>query len=209
MIKWRQAAMDHATLHPNDANTLLMSDFKFKLFNLDSTTDAATTDLAVSYHTAAVDYLRATHTYTLQQLLQNNPTANEAQVRYVLTIPATWVNSNSEDLRQIAIEANVVSASEPEAIHKARLAVLSEAHAASLFCEREYCATSVTQLLKGHRYTVVDLGGVTAALATYECTENGQEHCQLASESMDVCGSTILDQHMESCLKDEMFFRIL
>lgn len=199
--------MDHATLYPNDDNTLLISEFKLKLFNLDSSKEATTTaDSAISYRTAAIDYLRAIHTYTLQQFLQNNPTANEAQIRYVLTIPATWVNKDSENLRQIAIEANVVSATQPEAIQKARLAVLSEAHAASLFCEREYCATSVTQLFKGQRYAVVDLGGATADLATYECTENKQGHCQLALESMDVCGSTILDQRMGAYLRDQMFF---
>ncbi|KAF1799659.1 hypothetical protein FB192DRAFT_1285982 [Mucor lusitanicus] len=207
MIKWGQAAVDHATLYPNDDNTLLISEFKLKLFNLDSSKEATTTaDSAISYRTAAIDYLRAIHTYTLQQFLQNNPTANEAQIRYVLTIPATWVNKDSENLRQIAIEANVVSATQPEAIQKARLAVLSEAHAASLFCEREYCATSVTQLFKGQRYAVVDLGGATADLATYECTENEQGHCQLALESMDVCGSTILDQRMGAYLRDQMFF---
>ncbi|GAN09918.1 hypothetical protein MAM1_0303d09451 [Mucor ambiguus] len=206
MIKWGQAAVDHATLHPNDDKTLLVLEFKLKLFNLDSTTDATATDSVVSNRTAAIDYLRAIHTYTLQQFLQNNPTANATQVRYVLTIPATWVNKDSENMRQIAIEANVISASEPEAIQKARLAVLSEAHAASLFCEREYCTTSVTQLFKGQRYAVIDLGGATADLATYECTENEQGHCQLALESMDVCGSTILDQHMGSYLQDQVFF---
>lgn len=208
MIKWGQAAVDHATLYPDDANTLLISEFKLKLFNLDATAAAAatTTDSVVSYRTAAIDYLRAIHTYTLQQFLQNNPTANETQIRYVLTIPATWVNKDSENLRQIAIEANVISASEPEAIQRARLAILSEAHAASLFCEREYCVTPASQLLNAQRYLVIDVGGATADLATYECTENEQGHCQLALESMGVCGSIILDQHMETYLKDQVFF---
>lgn len=203
MIKWGKAAMDHATLFPNDENTLLISEFKLKLFHQQP---AELDNLLVSYRTAAIDYLHAIHTYTILQFLQNNPEANVDQVRYVLTIPAAWVQEDSEALRAIAIEAGLVSAAEDEIVQKTRISVLSEAHAASLFCEREYCNTSATRFFEGQRYLVCDAGGGTVDLAVFEQTTNDQGHCQLALESGGTCGSTILDQNMEIYLRDKMFF---
>jgi hypothetical protein len=191
--------VDHVTAYPNDTNNRFISQFKLKLQSISQ--KKQTEGIFNDYRTAAVDYLRAIHQYTCKQLIENNPEATYDQFRYVLTIPATWVNTDAIFMRKLAQEAGLISSTDP----KSRLVVLSEAHAASLFCEREYCVTTARTLCKGQRYLVCDAGGGTVDLATYECTDT-KEHCQLALESGDNCGSTILDQKMEMYLKDQVFF---
>lgn len=190
--------MDYTTTHPNDSNTRLISQFKLKLQGIFQNNQLQ--DVTNDYRTAAVDYLRAIHQYTCEQLIRNSPEATYDQFRYVLTVPATWVNEDATAMRQLAKEAGLISDEDKNA----RLVVLSEAHAASLFCEREYCATTQNALCKGQRYLVCDAGGGTVDLATYECTDT-KEHCQLALESGGPCGSTILDLNMKMYLKNQVF----
>lgn len=202
--------------NPNDPNVYMVDQFKLKLqdiFIQQSENIQKVGDTKI-YRTAAVDYLREINKYTCDQLIQTvNPASSSdciKKCRYVLTVPATWVNKDFSAMRDIAIEAGLINdIYDP----KERLVIINEAHAASLFCEREYCMMDYgisSKLTKGQRYLVCDAGGGTIDLATYECTgsddnsiKNG--HCQLALESGGSCGSTILDRNMETYLRDHVF----
>ena len=205
LIKWGKAASNHIITHPNDQDVFIVDNFKLKLRLLfEHPEEISTQDINV---TAAIDYLHAIHEYICEQLVQNTPQATREQFRYVLTAPATWVSRDGAVLRAIAAKAGLI-----DLIHdpQERLIIMSEAHAASLFCEKEYCVTQSGEgkLLKGHRYLVCDAGGGTVDLATHECTDvvdSKYEHCQLALESGDMCGSTVLDDNMEYYLRDKVF----
>lgn len=125
-------------------------------------------------------------------------------------------------MQTIAMKAGLIKQDGTEPLEK--LIILNEAHAAALFCEREYCITKEdgerksSKLRKGQRYLVCDAGGGTVDLSTYECTGfvnssllNNEdlfknEHCQLALESGGSCGSIILEYNMEKYLKEQVFF---
>lgn len=208
------------TTYPNDDNVILVDQFKLKLYDIfqqeRNSVKSTLQESQALYRTAAIDYLREIQKYTCTQLIRtvSPDSCSENRIRYVLTIPATWVDQDSSAMRSIAVKAGLIDAHDP----KERLIIINEAHAAALFCEREYCVTEdgrTSKLIKGQRYLLCDAGGGTIDLATYECTgsdnksENNivkNEHCQLALESGGACGSTILDQNMEKYLREQVFF---
>lgn len=199
--------------NPNDDTVVLIDQFKLKLQNLFQKGKNDLQEEDQVYRTAAIDYLREVNKYTCAQITSTvAPSFSGHSVQYVLTVPATWINQDNLALREMAVEAGLIEKLDP----KDRLLVINEAHAAALFCEREYCVTDkgTSKLFKGQRYLLCDAGGGTIDLATYECTgldykHNADtlknEHCQLALESGGNCGSTILDQNMEKYLRDEIF----
>ncbi|GAA5812330.1 hypothetical protein MFLAVUS_005781 [Mucor flavus] len=212
LLKWGKSAIDHITAAPNDPDVLLIDQFKLKLHTVFQNYRVNNTQLTQEekrYWKAAVDYLREIYIYTCDQLIQTvlPRKASERDFRFVLTVPATWVADDNACMRLIVIEAGLVKVSDPNE----RLVVINEAFAASLFCEREFCIRTdghIKKLVKGQRYLVCDAGGGTVDLATYECTDTSVEqkgHCQLALESGESCGSTILDKNMESYLRDHVF----
>lgn len=208
LLKWGKAAMNHFQANPNDPNVLLVDQFKLKLKE-EFYQQTGQTDLDI-YRTAAIDFLKEINKYTCDQLTktvgQNVSSDCKSKCRYVLTVPATWVDKDILMMRGIAIEADLIDAeNDPEE----RLIIIDEAHAASLFCKREYCMMNdgvTTKLSQGEQYMVCDAGGGTVDLATYECTGSSKiNHCQLALESGGYCGSTFLDKNMEKYLKDNVF----
>jgi molecular chaperone DnaK (HSP70) len=213
------------TAHPEDTNVVFIDKFKLKLHDLfeefreqvksQPTTEKNVSDRDYNIHLmAAIDYLRELHQYTCTQLIENEgPTATLDKFRYVLTVPATWVKKDDFSMKSIiAEEAGLITLSKDPS---EKVIILSEAHAAALFCEREYCVTqeNKSKLHKGQRYLVCDAGGGTVDLSTYECIGTDQkeqkflknEHCQLALESGGSCGSTILEHNMEKYLREQIF----
>ncbi|KAI7894377.1 uncharacterized protein EV154DRAFT_415168, partial [Mucor mucedo] len=212
LLKWGKDATNYLQTNPNDPNVVFVEQFKLNLKE-DFCQQAGREKLEI-YRTAAIDFLREINKYTCDQLNQtvdpDSSSDHTNKCRYVLTVPATWVNKDILMMRDIAIEANLIDAShDPEE----RLIIIDEAHAASLFCKREYCMMddgSTSKLSQGERYMVCDAGGGTVDLATYECTGSEHEsskisHCQLALESGGYCGSTFLDKNMERYLRDHVF----
>jgi molecular chaperone DnaK (HSP70) len=208
------------TAHPEDTNVLFIDQFKLKLhdifeqhFQQSKSKTAQNNDDDQNINVvAAIDYLREIHHYTCAQLIENeDTTAALDRFRYVLTVPATWVNRDNSAMIDIARKAGLIEYKDPSE----KLTILSEAHAAALFCEREYCVTqeNKSKLHKGQRYLVCDAGGGTVDLSTYECIGTDQkeqkllknEHCQLALESGGSCGSTILEHNMEKYLREQIF----
>ncbi|KAG2200128.1 hypothetical protein INT47_012409 [Mucor saturninus] len=213
LLKWGKAALDHMVVHPDDDTVVLVDQFKLKLQNQFQKDKANLQEEEHVYRTAAIDYLREVDKYTCDQIKSIvGPSFSKDSTRYVLTVPATWINQDNLAMQEMAIEAGLIR----EYDSKEKLLIINEAYAAALFCEREYCVTDncTSKLFKGQRYLLCDAGGGTIDLATYECTgldyrtSNDllqNEHCQLALESGGNCGSTILDQNMERYLREQVF----
>ncbi|KAI7894072.1 uncharacterized protein EV154DRAFT_415799, partial [Mucor mucedo] len=213
LLKWGKAALDHMIVHPDDDTVVLVKQFKLKLQNQFQKNKANLQEEEHVYRTAAIDYLREVDKYTCAQIKSTvGPSFSKDSTRYVLTVPATWINQDNLAMQEMAIEAGLIR----EYDSKEKLLIINEAYAAALFCEREYCVTDncTSKLFKGQRYLLCDAGGGTIDLATYECTgldyktSNDllqNEHCQLALESGGNCGSTILDQNMERYLREQVF----
>ncbi|KAG2212328.1 hypothetical protein INT47_001688 [Mucor saturninus] len=212
LLKWGKDATNYLQTNPNDPNVVFVEQFKLNLKE-DFCQQAGHEKLEI-YRIATIDFLREINKYTCDQLNQtvdpDSSSDHTNKCRYVLTVPATWVDKDILMMRDIAIKANLIDAShDPEE----RLIIIDEAHAASLFCKREYCMMddgSTSKLSQGERYMVCDAGGGTVDLATYECTGSEHEspkisHCQLALESGGYCGSTFLDKNMERYLRDHVF----
>lgn len=217
---WGKAAVDYITNNAEQVGTVFMDQFKLKLSH---SIIGEKEDALVKM--AAIDYLKEIHEYTCTQLIksvltkknmENSPSARAeimGKTRYVLTIPSTWAPDDSSIMREIALKAGLIDDSkDPEE----RLIIISEAQAASLYCEREYYNTlSSVDLRRGHRYIVCDAGGGTVDLSTFEYTEPPEYdelksvknfgHCQLALESGECCGSIFLDQSMKNYLRDTIF----
>ncbi|CAO3645005.1 unnamed protein product [Mucor hiemalis] len=215
---WGKAAIDHITKYPDEDNTVFVDQFKLKL-------SCSVNDRDTLCEKAAIDYLREIHQYTCTQLVESVYSKKPAEdvsltrteivekTRYVLTIPSTWAMDDSSIMREIAFKAGLIDDSNDP---QERLVIISEAQAASLYCEKEYYNNFTTvESKKGQRYMVCDAGGGTVDLSTFEYTEppiydelksvKNVAHCQLALEGGEFCGSIFLDQNMKNYLRDNIF----
>ena len=117
----------------------------------------------------------------------------ESDIRWCVTIPAIWDSYTADLMYQAAVEAGLPS--DPE-----RLLLAREPAAAALHC----LATGEDQLGEnGTRFMLVDAGGGTVDIASYEVRSRGQLS-QLVEPDGAKCGSEFLnDRFMELELSQE------
>ncbi|KAL6455376.1 hypothetical protein MHYP_G00361860 [Metynnis hypsauchen] len=97
---------------------------------------------------------------------------------WVLTVPAIWSSAAKQFMTEAAIEAGLVTESEPE-----RLIVALEPEAASVWCkqlpkdgfmEGDLTEAVTIEQVPGTQYMVVDCGGGTIDITVHEVVEGGR-----------------------------------
>ncbi|KAI9271860.1 hypothetical protein BDA99DRAFT_477969 [Phascolomyces articulosus] len=139
---------------------VLLSQFKLQL---DESLKRPPLENGLTPVQAVADYLSALHKHTLEELTRGFAKNYEPNTfRYCLTVPALWSDRAKQLMRQAAVEAGIISRSDPSD----RLVLISEPEAAALYCE-ETMADQV-QLQDNDRFMVCDAGGGTVDLIVFQ-----------------------------------------
>ncbi|KAI9271857.1 hypothetical protein BDA99DRAFT_433705 [Phascolomyces articulosus] len=143
-----------AMLKPHAAKqNILLSHFKL---NLDESLQRPPLQNGLSPVQVVVDYLASLHQHTLRELSRALADSYDSDTfRYCLTVPAIWSDKSKHLIRQAAIQAGLVTPSDPPN----RLILISDPEAAALYCV-ETMADQV-QLNNNDRIMVCDAGGGT------------------------------------------------
>ncbi|XP_017542673.1 heat shock 70 kDa protein 12A-like isoform X2 [Pygocentrus nattereri] len=124
---------------------------------------------------------------------------------WVLTVPAIWSAAAKQFMREAAIEAGLVTQSEPE-----RLIVALEPEAASVWCKQLPYDHFINEILKdaekieqapGTQYMVVDCGGGTIDITVHEVVEHGRLK-ELHKASGNNMGGQTVDKNFKSFLRE-------
>ncbi|KAL6455388.1 hypothetical protein MHYP_G00361980 [Metynnis hypsauchen] len=124
---------------------------------------------------------------------------------WVLTVPAIWSSAAKQFMTEAAIEAGLVTESEPE-----RLIVALEPEAASVWCkqlpkdgfmEGDLTEAETIEQISGTQYMVVDCGGGTIDVTVHEVAEGG---ClkELHRVSGNNLGGQTVDKNFKSLLRE-------
>ncbi|KAK7140712.1 hypothetical protein R3I94_013100 [Phoxinus phoxinus] len=150
--------------------------------------------------------LRYLKDHALKRIEQNaaEKTFIATEVTWVLTVPAIWHAAAKQFMREAAIEAGLVTESEPE-----RLIFALEPEAASVFCMHlpkdgfiaEEFSTDELKQSPGTQYMVVDCGGGTIDITVHEVVEEGILKELHAASGNDMGGQKV-DGNIISFLKD-------
>jgi molecular chaperone DnaK (HSP70) len=156
------------------------------------------------------DYLRQVNGYIRQEMKKQFPMMSDpSKFRYIMTVPAKWGDNEKRDMRRAAVDAGIINAED----HENRLSIITESHAATLYCEWEL--KEQFEFKKGQRYLVCDAGGGTVDLEIHEVlgeeeaiSHDAQEggmltRCKLATKGNERSGSTFLDQRMEDFVRNQ------
>lgn len=160
---------------------------------------------------ASIDYFRVMFDHTLSEM-SNHPVnagtkgkikIEKEKIRFVVTVPAQWNDTQRRNMRYIAKEAGLIT----EDDHENRLIIINESLSATLHCEREGQRNNTKLLEKNNIFMICDAGGGTVDIAIYESTENNDKNnndsfrrCQLTADSGRECGSVFLDEKMSDLL---------
>ncbi|KAF9378480.1 Heat shock 70 kDa protein 12A, partial [Mortierella sp. AD011] len=117
-------------------------------------------------------------------------------IQYCLSVPAMWTDYAKSIMRQAALQAGMISPSDPP--H--RLLLISEPEAAALYCEKKCDQFSIGH---GERFMICDAGGGTVDLIVFEVSvgPTGRTLREVTRGSGHSCGSIFLDERMEVLLR--------
>ncbi|KAI9271915.1 hypothetical protein BDA99DRAFT_433576 [Phascolomyces articulosus] len=179
---------------------ILFSQFKL---HLDESLKHAPLENGLTPVQAVGDYLAKLHEHTLQQLSRsfaNN--YHPDNFRYCLTVPAVWSDKAKQMMRQAAIHAGIVAASDPPD----RLTLISEPEAAALYCEETM--SDQVNLKENDRFMVCDAGGGTVDLIVFQVNfTNGSKIRELKEVTKGMgesCGSVFLDKRFQKLLETKL-----
>jgi molecular chaperone DnaK (HSP70) len=148
------------------------------------------------------DYLRHVDLYVKKIIEKQNPNAVQEHC-YCITVPAMWDDKAKSIMREAAIEAGMIKATdEPE-----RLILTSEPEAAALECERAHVKGAGIQ---DHETIIIcDAGGGTIDLTVYQVSIEGEKKYfeELTRGHGKSCGSSYIDDlaklwirgHLDQC----------
>ncbi|KAI9271848.1 hypothetical protein BDA99DRAFT_569620 [Phascolomyces articulosus] len=193
---------------------VLLSHFKL---NLDKSLQRPPLENGLQPAQAVADYLRCLHEHTLQEVERSFAKNYLPDTfRYCLTVPAVWSDKAKNSMRQAAIQAGLITPSDPTD----RLILVSEPEAAALYCE-ETMANQV-ELKDKDRIMICDAGGGTVDLIVFEVNFTEDPNNNEASSSSDTsrtrkrqlkevtkgsgesCGSIFLDDRFRKLLKSKL-----
>ncbi|KAI9271822.1 hypothetical protein BDA99DRAFT_557033 [Phascolomyces articulosus] len=200
---------------------ILLSRFKLQL---DESLNCPPLENGLTPVQAVADYLSALHKHTLDELTRGfAKNYGPDTFRYCLTVPALWSDKAKQLMRQAAIEAGVISRSDPSD----RLVLISEPEAAALYCEETMI--DQVQLHDNDRFMVCDAGGGTVDLIVFQVNFTDPEECSPSENGNDThnninnvakrkkrqlkevtkgmgesCGSVFLDGHFHELLEEKL-----
>ncbi|KAF8969750.1 hypothetical protein BGZ46_010637 [Entomortierella lignicola] len=194
ILMWGYPAK-HAMAKPPYKNHVLLSKYKLHLDQASGPHPPLPNGLAVV--DAIADYLRLFHAHVVTLALRGFGSAFEQHhIQYCLSVPAMWTDSAKSLMRQAALQAGMISPSDPP--H--RLLLISEPEAAALYCEKKCDQFSIGH---GERFMICDAGGGTVDLIVFEVAvgPQGRTLREVTRGSGHSCGSIFLDERMEALLR--------
>lgn len=118
---------------------------------------------------AIADYLNAFHGHVVSELKKGfAKNYGQHQFRYCLTVPAMWSDRAKAAMREAAIKAGLIDASD----HRDRLMLISEPEAAALYCEKK---CEQFNLRHGDRFMICDAGGKIITFSLLFCVVSDLE----------------------------------
>ncbi|XP_076142902.1 heat shock 70 kDa protein 12A-like [Alosa pseudoharengus] len=191
-------------------NEYFFSNFKMELYkNKDIKSDLELTALhggkmaAVKVFAESLRYLKD-HALSKIQNYSEAVKLQESDVTWVLTVPAIWSNAAKEFMRKAAIQAGLVTESEPD-----RLILALEPEAASVYCKQlpsDGFVGGEKETLRldqnsGTQYIVADCGGGTIDITVHEVLNGGMLKEVYKASGNDL-GGQIVDRELKSFLRE-------
>ncbi|KAI9253530.1 hypothetical protein BDA99DRAFT_574678 [Phascolomyces articulosus] len=194
---------------------VLLSQFKLQL---DDSLNRPPLENGLMPVQAVADYLSKLHQYTLEELKRgfaNN--YHSGTFRYCLTVPAVWSDKAKSTMRQAAIQAGIITPSDPPD----RLLLVSEPEAAAIYCEKTMA--DQVQLKDKDRIMICDAGGGTVDLIVFQVhftkdsrsddlsagRKNNRELKEVAQGIGESCGSVYLDHNFQELLKKKLGKKVM
>lgn len=167
---------------------------------------------------ATIDFFREIFDYTVKTIQTMETVdglkAEKKDIRFVITVPEQWGDSQRAIMRVIAVEAGLISKDD----HEKRLAFISETLATIIYCENkpdtvksENMGCETRSIYKGEKYMNIAIGERTTRTTIFESTQcdkkgnNSFGRCQLMSAAGYRCGLMHLDLIMKELLLDICF----
>uniref|UniRef100_A0A673IRA0 Heat shock 70 kDa protein 12A-like n=1 Tax=Sinocyclocheilus rhinocerous TaxID=307959 RepID=A0A673IRA0_9TELE len=151
------------------------------------------------------DSLRYFKDHALNHIAQNTSgrKVSASDVTWVLTVPAIWHPAAKQFMREAAIEAGLVTDSEPE-----KFLIALESEAAFVYCKQlpsegfiaEETFQETLEQNPGTQFMVVDCGGETIDITVHEVMEEGHLKKLHAASANDMGGQAV-DRKFTSFLK--------
>ncbi|RUP46438.1 hypothetical protein BC936DRAFT_146954 [Jimgerdemannia flammicorona] len=139
------------------------------------------------------DYLREMHKYVLTKIPNS---ISRDQIRYCLTIPASWSPDAKRAMREAAILGELVGPLD----NTERLLLITEPEAIMIYLKEKQLG------IEGCRNVMIcDVRGHTVDMSTFAIgrTPNGQQTLHVISlKHSESCGSTFIDMAMENYLRN-------
>lgn len=179
--KYGELKKSNALKHPNILK-------RFKLHLLDDNTNIVDGQEIFSLTKIISDYLNQIRKVAIDFISAESKAIPPQKVLWVLTMPAGWGDRAISRLREIAQQAGLISTNESD---QDRLILMPEPEAAIIYCQQ---MTYISEELKktGCRFMVVDAGGGTVDVASYE-VKSRNKLAQLSRSVADECGSEFLN----------------
>ncbi|KAG2198766.1 hypothetical protein INT47_010552 [Mucor saturninus] len=151
------------------------------------------------------DYLRYLHTHICSEMKRNLGTKVEneeklkSSIRYCITVPALWSSKAKSVMRQATILAGIID----EHDHVDRLVMVGEPEAAALYAEN---MRGGVKIASGKTLMIVDAGGGTIDLTTFEKTIEGETKCfkEITEGIGNTYGSSRLDLNFKEYILQKM-----
>lgn len=201
LVDWGHGARRQA-FRPGNSDHILLS--KFKLY-LDENLDLPPLANGLGVVDVIADYLRVFHGHVVNELQKGFATNYDVtKFRYCLTVPAMWSDRAKAIMREAAIRANMIMASD----HPDRLMLISEPEAAALYCEKK---SEQFNLKHGERFMICDAGGGTVDLIVFEIDQvagGGRTLKEVTKGHGGSCGSGFLDEKMRALLQKKFRYHV-
>ena len=155
------------------------------------------------------DFLHLISRFALDTINNTGAAVQMKNVKWCLTVPATWDQSARVKMEEAAVKAGMIAnADGPDngGSHHS-LAIILEPEAASVYCfNMTQNETSVKSLNESKPYLIVDCGGGTVDLVVHAKTANeGSTFAlrEMAPGSGGLCGGTFVDDEFRSYVRSK------
>ncbi|KAK6332125.1 hypothetical protein TWF718_002659 [Orbilia javanica] len=150
------------------------------------------------------DYLSGVYAHTIDRLSQHygKEYVDVTPIEFVLTVPAIWSDKARNLTKEAAKRAGFASRKDD------RIKLVSEPEAAAIYTIKSTfdSTRNASQLQVGDSFVMVDAGGGTVDLITYEVVQTEPE-LKIAEKvvgSGGNCGSTFIDSHFQELLRKRL-----
>jgi hypothetical protein len=155
------------------------------------------------------DYLKELKKFALDKIQATKTQAvEENQIRWCLTVPAIWTDVDKDLMRRAAQKAGLIGESRDE---QRRLVFAFEPEAAAIFCQLKEQIPALSGMLPGTRFMVVDCGGGTLDIVTYETVlVDGKVRLKgICPPTGSADGSTYVDHEFLQYLRQKLTHEVI